>query len=1432
MSHDHANGNTTKNGDSLGLAGRTARAFIHSPLSPLLFFAMLAMGVLGLLLTPRQEDPQISVPMVDVFVSYPGASSEQVASAAIDPLQRIMSEIPGVKHVYSASAHGEGMVTVEFDVGEQLGPSIVKVHDKIQSHLDKIPPGVSMPLVKPKGIDDVPVVTLTLWSEDVDDGALRTLGLDLLQSLKQIPNTGQGFVVGGRAEQVRVEVMPERLSGYGVSMDMVANTIQTANSEQKAGSAESGDSHYTVYTGSFLHTAEDIARLVVSVNNGVPVYVRDVANVFQAPEEPNQVVNFYTGPAYGSEVQANGVPAVTVAVAKKEGANGVTVANAVIDKVGELKGQIIPDNVHVEVTRNYGDTANAKVNELILKLFVATAAVAFLVWAALGVRPALVVVCVIPVVILITVFSAWILGFTIDRVSLFALIFSIGILVDDAIVVVENIYRRWLLNGETDSATAVDAVREVGNPTILATFTVIAALLPMGFVSGMMGPYMAPIPALGSVAMLFSLLAAFIFAPWLTMRWRPSMAYLQQAERKEHSHNERLERFFRQLLLPMIRNKVIGYSTLGIIILLFFASCAMFYTRAVTVKMLPYDNKPEYSVVVDLPEGTALPVTQNLITRLAEQVRDIPEVTAIQTYAGTAQPFDFNGMVRHYYLRKEPWQGELHIQLLDKGERDRSSHAIAVASRALLTPTAHAAGARITIVEMPPGPPVLQSIVAEIYGPDAATRRAVAQKLTDSFEQAQGVADVDSYMQEPYDVWRFEVDTEKAVRRGISVDTINRNLKMAMGGERVGDIKQGTVLEPTYIVVQVPLATRSQIARLKDLPVIARDGSRVPLTELGQFIRVSQDPMVYHKDLRPVEYVVGDAVGRYAAPIYGMWEVEALLGDYHPPGSDQSLSGSYLGPPDDDITQSAFEWTGEWTVTYETFRDMGAAFGVALILIYILVVWEFGNFVVPLVIMAPIPLTLIGIIPGHWLMGAEFTATSMIGFIALAGIIVRNSILLVDFSMQQVLEGVPVREAVILSCKARTRPILITALALVLGSMVILVDPIFQGMAISLLFGVMVATLLTLVVIPLGCISTRKSFCPVDANGTSLCVVDPEDEAEEQARAASVSLWQKLSGVFQLLVMIGGGLLAEGSNALKARLRRWLGVEGGGNRTPPPPSQPPTGGAPTPAAPTAKEPAAVSPKASPAPAPQQATEEGSAKPATAAVSAPQVAVAEVKPTAPAVAASTEAPPTAVPAKPVTTAALESAPQPVAEPEPVESAPPPKAEPAPDTMPAAAPVAIASPAVVAEEPPALPPAAVAETASVAPEVAADEVSSVAPELGNAAGPVPAAESVLDQADTKEEVRAPTAATRSPAAVSQQEVAKPNASRAAARATKKKKVVASKGSTGRAKTASKSPELGRKAAPEGGRSKPKPKAGRRGIRLKPGLAADSDESGSDQ
>ena len=1041
---------------------------------------------MGLVLTPRQEDPQISVPMVDIFFAYHGASAEQVSSIATDPLERLMSEIQGVDHVYSSSTRDGAMVTVQFDVGEEMGPSLVKLNDKIQSNLDKIPPGVSQPLIKPKGVDDVPVVTLTLWSHEVDEAALRTLGLDVIQRLKEVDGTAQSFIVGGRSDAIRVEVFPERLAGFGIGLDQLAQTIRSANSERAVGLVETGQTTFTLHTGAFLRTARDIESLMIGDRNGQPVYIRDVALVTEATDDPTNMVSYYTGPAYGAfhtkgelgfdadQRAPIGAPAVTIAVAKKSGTNGVSVAKDVLRYTERLQGSLIPDNVHVEVTRNYGETANEKVNELIFKLFVVTGAVTLLIWLALGLRAATVVLIVIPVVILLTVFAAWLLGYTIDRVSLFALIFSIGILVDDAIVVVENIYRRWLLLGKCSSECNIDAVREVGNPTILATLTVISALLPMGFVTGMMGPYMEPIPALGSVAMLLSLFAAFIFTPWLAQRIRPPMHKLEKARDKEHRQTEALQGFFGRVLRPLVDSPAKARLFRLVLWLVFFLSLVLFATKTVTVKMLPNDNKPEFNVTVNLPEGTALPETANVVARLTDELRKMPEVTALQTYVGTASPFNFNGLVRHTYLRDKSWMADIQVQLTPKGERQRSSHQLATAAREALTGIARGMGAKIEVIEMPPGPPVLQTMVAEVYGPNAKIRRQVARDMEAMFAKAKVVTDADSYMQDPYQSWRFVVDREKASRLGVSVEDINRQMEMALGGFRLGDVKSERSLEPRFIYLQMPYALRGEFGRLGQLPVPSASGQMVPLTTLGHFEQFQVDDPVYHKDLRAVEYVTGEVTGRLGAPIYGILELEGLLDDYTAPDGVR-VDTNYTGPPADSL-HSALEWTGEWTVTYVTFRDMGIAFAVALILIYILVVWEFGNFTLPAIIMAPIPLTLIGIIPGHWLFGASFTATSMIGFIALAGIIVRNSILLVDFSRHAVSEGMPVNEAVVHAVCTRTRPIIITALALIIGSSVILSDPIFQGMAISLMMGGLVSTVLTLIVIPLGCVRFSKAL--------------------------------------------------------------------------------------------------------------------------------------------------------------------------------------------------------------------------------------------------------------------------------------------------------------------------------------------------------------------
>jgi len=1185
---------------NLGLAGGTAKAFINSPITPMLIIIFILMGLTGIAFTPRQEDPQISVPMADIFVSYPGASAEQVAALAAKPLQRIMGEMSGVKHVYAASQRDNAIVTVEFEVGEEMEDSLTKLYSKLDSNKDIMPPGVTGYMVKPKAVDDVPGLTVTLWSNEVDDASLRLIALDTLQKLSEVENSNQGFVVSGRKEQLRVEVLPEKLAGYGISLPQLAQVIQQANSEKSVGDIEAWDKSFKVYTGSFLQSAQDVESIVVGIKHGIPVYIRDVANVLHGPSEVHSMVNHYTGPASEEVEVADGAPAVTIAIAKKKGSNGVSVYQDIIDRLELLKGEIIPDNVNVYISRNYGETADEKVNELIFKLFVATGIVTLLVWFALGWRPALVVLIVIPIVILFTVFSAMVLGLTIDRVSLFALIFSIGILVDDAIVVIENIYRHWLMKEDMSEEVSIEAVREVGNPTILATFTVIAALMPMGVVRGMMGPYMAPIPTLGSVAMIFSLFAAFAFTPWLANKMKPSMETLKHHAEKEEAGNARLGRFFRNSITPLIENSVLGYGFLMSLFVVFFACCVMFYTTAVSVKMLPLDNKSEFDIVVNFPEGTSLIDTANLVASLAEEAKKFDDVVSLQTYIGTASPYNFNGLVRHYYLRAQPWQADMQVELTNKTKREITSHELAVAMREIMAPIAEKAGARIQVVEMPPGPPVLQSVVAEIYGPDQATRKEFARDMTKMFEAADSITDVDNLMQQPFEIWRFEVDRDKALRHGVTIDSINMTLEMAMGGFVVGDLKRGSVVDPTYIVLQVPLSVRSEFSRLGSIPVRAPDGSMLPLSELGRFVKDVEEDIIFHKDLREVEFVTGENAGELAAPIYGMFQVDDMLEDYVSPDGitvDHGfIGGGYFGPPADS-TKTGFEWTGEWTVTYETFRDMGGAFMLAMVLIYMLVVVEFKNFIFPSIIMAPIPLTLVGIIPGHWLFDAEFTATSMIGWIALAGIIVRNSILLVDFTKHEVERGVNVIDAVINSCQARTRPIVITALALVGGSSVILSDPIFEGMAISLLFGVLVSTVLTLFVIPLGCISARKAF----PNCNVACEAGMENmlaDAEAAVDAYKTPLWMRIYGGIVGLI----GWIAVIFQMLFNIARMLIGMIM--PKSPPPPA-PPATPPPTPVTPPPAPVAKAAPKAKVTPkAAPKATPKAVAKTAPKAASKP------------------------------------------------------------------------------------------------------------------------------------------------------------------------------------------------------------------------------------
>ncbi len=1063
--------------EDMGFAGNLARQFLRSPLTLLLLILLLAAGVLGMIVTPREENPQISVPMVDIFVSYPGNSPQEVARMVTDPLQRIMSEIAGVKHVYSYSARGQSMVVVRFKVGEKLGPSLVKVYRKLASNMDKIPPGASQPLIRPKGINDVPIVTFTLWSKTVGEARLYEIGRAVLQKIKQVPDTGLSFIQHGPRDVLSVDVLPDRLAAYGITPQQAANVIRAANTQIQTGRTEWAGKSLSVISGKFLSSPDAVRNLVVGTYQKQPVYLHQVARVRYGPGEVHSLVQYYTGAAAHAADPTAGAPAVTLAVAKTAGSNGVTVASEAIARVKSLEGSVIPNDVHVSITRDYGKTANDKVNELFEKLFEASIVVALLILVTLGWRAAVAsTVSVIPA-ILITVFFAMILGMSINRVSLFAFIFAIGILVDNAIVIVENIYRRWLEEGKTSAYTLVDAVREVGNPTTLATFGVIAALMPMIFVRGMMGPYMAPIPILGSISMLASLFAAFIFAPWLVLKYKPSMDKLERMEKSEHRLQEFLHRFYTRVLTPLIERRWLGRFFLLGIILAFFGSLGFLAFKLVPFKMLPYDNSEYFSVVVNMPAGTALPVTTNVTNEMADVLRKIPEVTALQTYIGTTAPFNFNGMVRHYYLRDKPWQAMINVQLINKHKRHLQSHQIAIRARVLLEPIAKAHHARIVIAEVPPGPPVQAPVVAEIYGPSASARAAVASEVMRAFEKSKNLTDIGTSLEAPHDIWRFSLNRIKAGLTGVQAASVNQSLSLIMGRHQIGDYKPLGQIEQVPIEIQAPLGVRSDIYSLAQLPVPSASGHTVPLYELGTFRMEPAKQPIYQQDLQPVDYVTAGVQGRLSAPLYGMLEAEQHLKGYVCP-SGQPIQFNWVEHPANP-THCVIKWGGAWTVTYETFRDMGIAFMVALVLIYMLVVWQFDNYMLPLVIMAPIPLTLIGILPGHWLLNASFTATSMIGFIALAGIIIRNSILLVDYAVNQVHEGVAPVDAIIDACAKRTRPIVITALALALSSYFIITQPIFQGMGVSLLFGVLVSTLLTLLVVPLGLYSARKSMYKV-----------------------------------------------------------------------------------------------------------------------------------------------------------------------------------------------------------------------------------------------------------------------------------------------------------------------------------------------------------------
>jgi len=1054
----------------MGISGRIAKYFLHSQMTPLLALVAVLLGVFAVLVTPREEEPQINVTMANVLIAYPGASAQDVANTVSTPAEQVLSQIAGVDHVYSLSQPGMSVLTVQFKVGEQHVPSLVKLYDVINSHADWLPPtlGVAKPIIKAKGIDDVPVVAFTLWREQADDGALALTQVAhaMEAELKRVKGTREVSTLGATQRMVRVLLNPEALNAYQLAVPDIRAALQASNVSQDAGSLVQNNREVLVQTGNFLSDASEVRQLVVGVADGKPVFLRDVAEVKDGADQPSSYVWLGTGAAAGDKgIKARGeFGAVTVAVTKKPGENAVDVADKLLQRVAELKGSVIPSDVHVTTTRNYGETANDKAKKLIQKLLFATTAVVALVWIALGRREAFIVGVAVLLTLAATLFASWAWGFTLNRVSLFALIFSIGILVDDAIVVVENIHRRReLARHQPLSEIIPEAVDEVGSPTILATFTVIAALLPMAFVSGLMGPYMSPIPINASMGMLISLAVAFVITPWLALRFSAP----HHGEMKDE-RDTALARFFRARLSPFLNGEH-GKPARRKLWLAIFAGLVLAVSlgvvKLVVLKMLPFDNKSEFQVVVDMPSGTALEQTSAVLHEIGAYLATVPEVVDYQGYAGSASPINFNGLVRQYYLRSAAEQGDLQVNLKDKHQRKRSSHEIASSVREPVEAIAKKWHAKVKIVEVPPGPPVMSPIVAEIYGPDYDGARKVAGKVHEQFARTADIVGIDDSVTEAAPKLVLHVLQSKAALLGVAPSDIVDAIHVALAGQDVASLHDASAKYAPALRLVLPEEKRSRIDDVLKLKVRARDGILVPLSEVVQAVPVQRDYPIYHKDLLPVVYVTGDMAGKLDSPLYGMFDINAKVAGA-PLEEGGTLAPYFFKQPSNPYASYALKWDGEWQVTFETFRDMGIAYAVGLVLIYLLVVAQFKSYLVPLVIMAPIPLTLIGVMPGHALLGSQFTATSMIGMIALAGIIVRNSILLVDFINLQVSDGVDLQHAVVNAAAARAKPIILTGLAAMLGAFFILDDPIFNGLAIALIFGILVSTLLTLVVIP------------------------------------------------------------------------------------------------------------------------------------------------------------------------------------------------------------------------------------------------------------------------------------------------------------------------------------------------------------------------------
>ncbi|WP_159948795.1 efflux RND transporter permease subunit [Rhizobium sp. 18065] len=1051
---------------TLGIAGNLTRIFIQSPLTPLFLLAAFAMGLVALLTLPREEEPQISVPMVDIIVQAAGLKAEDAVKLVTEPLETIVKSIDGVDHVYSQSMDNRIMVTARFVVGTSSDAAVLRVHEKVRANLDRIPVGIPEPAIVGRGIDHVAIVALTLQPKPEAAGRitpndLTRVARELRTEIAKIQDVGLTYLVGEAGEIIRISPQPEKLALYGITLQQLASKVEGANSAVPAGEVRDQGRQIDIMAGETLSSPVAIGNLLLTSRDGRPVYVRDVARIEFATDTSEALVSTVRRSDAGIER----VPSVTLAIAKRAGSNAVVVAENILRQVESLHGSLIPEDMAIEVTRNYGETANEKANELLFHLGLATLSIIALVWVAIGRREAMVVAIVIPVTILLTLFASWLMGYTLNRVSLFALIFSIGILVDDAIVVIENTARHWAMDdGRSRRQAAIDAVAEVGNPTIVATLTVVAALLPMLFVSGMMGPYMSPIPANASAAMIFSFFVAVMVTPWLMLK----VAGNAPLHAQETHQGGRLGQIYSAVARPILASKARSWVFLLAVGMLTLGSLTLFYTKHVTVKLLPFDNKSELAVTIDLPEGSSVEATDAVAQMVARIVLDMPEVMSVQTHAGTAAPFNFNGLVRHAYLRSASYQGDVGINLAGKADRQRTSHQIALEIRKRLGEADVPAGTSLKVVEPPPGPPVMATLLAEIYGPDAATRRKVAEKVETAFRSVPFIVDIDNSYGVQAPRKRLVVSTDDAeffrVEEGDVFDTI----AILSGGKTIGYSHRGDGRQPFPIKIERAKGEKTLDERFlaTPLPSNALPGDR-DVVELGDVVRVVDEKTsypIFRHNGRAAEMVTAELAGSFEAPLYGMLAVQQAIDAQDWTGLAKPVIALH-GQPDSD-KQTTLLWDGEWEVTWVTFRDMGAAFIIALLAIYILVVAQFGSFKVPLVILTPVPLTFIGILGGHWLFGAPFSATSMIGFIALAGIIVRNSILLVDFIRHADKAGRPFTEVLIEAGAIRFKPILLTALAAIIGAAVILTDPIFQGLAISLLFGLISSTLLTVLVIP------------------------------------------------------------------------------------------------------------------------------------------------------------------------------------------------------------------------------------------------------------------------------------------------------------------------------------------------------------------------------